>query len=350
MATPFARLGQLKQEPSASTSSNVVPEVPPFSLDKERYDQNTYLGRYRRMLDIVDPRTLLYTNAEIETARSLLNTFRSNPKSLPTTTTDEQLWHAKKLVNAAIHPDTNEFIPRQFRMSGFVPFNGPVIVGALVAKTTPTALFFHWMNQTHNALVNYNNRNASNYIPMETFAQGYLAAVSSAMGVTFGLRTVIPKVLKPARAAVVMRFTGLPSVMTAAALNVTLMRRGELETGIVLVDDAGREYGSSKVAAEKALKEMIFSRIVLPFSTFCFPPLVASIIESKTTLMKGRPRVSLAINASLLVLGFGFGLPAAIAIFPQNGTISVDELEPEFRELVDDNGKRIEMLQYNKGL
>ena len=53
-----------------------------------------------------------------------------------------------------------------------------------IAKSTPTALFFHWMNQTHNALINYNNQNASNDIPVETFIQGNFAAVSSAMGVS----------------------------------------------------------------------------------------------------------------------------------------------------------------------
>lgn len=349
MSTPLTRTSELKPATEPETTTLATSATPPFSLDKERYDQSTYMGRFRRMLDIVDPRTLICSEDEIQGALKLLKDFEEK-KPLPAGTTDEALWYAKKVKTAVIHPDTNERIPKQFRMSGFLPFNGPVIVGALVAKSTPSVLFFHWANQTHNAMVNYNNRNASQHIPMETFVQGYFAAVSAAVSVTFGLRTIIPKVFPPQRAAMIMRFTGLPSVMTAAALNVTLMRRGELETGIMLTDEHGTDYGASQIAAKKALSEMIFSRLVLPFSTFCFPPLCAAIIDTKTTLTRGRPRVSLAVNAALLMFGFGFGLPATIAIFPQTGTISVDQLEPRFQALIDRHGNPIHALQYNKGL
>ena len=45
--------------------------------------------------------------------------------------------------------------------------------------------FWQWANQTHNALINYSNRNAKT--PVTTFQQvsGYSIAVSSAMGLSF---------------------------------------------------------------------------------------------------------------------------------------------------------------------
>lgn len=96
--------------------------------------------------------------------------------------TDEQLWAAKKIKDAIIHPDTGEVIPMPFRMSGFVPFGTPVVVGLLLPnQTLVTTLFWQWLNQTHNALVNYSNRNASVPVPASSYIGGYLGAVASAM-------------------------------------------------------------------------------------------------------------------------------------------------------------------------
>ena len=50
-------------------------DVPPFSLETERYDQSTYYGRFRKMLDVVDPRTLLCSQKEIDDAVKLLKRF-----------------------------------------------------------------------------------------------------------------------------------------------------------------------------------------------------------------------------------------------------------------------------------
>ena len=41
------------------------PSVPPFSLSGARYDQSTFAGRYRRMLDVIDPRTLFVRDDEV---------------------------------------------------------------------------------------------------------------------------------------------------------------------------------------------------------------------------------------------------------------------------------------------
>jgi len=43
-------------------------------------------------------------------------------------------------------------------------------------------------------------------------------------------------------------------------------------------------------------------------------------------------------------------LPCAIALFPQEFPISTSKLEPEFQNLVDKKGKKIETLYFNKGL
>ena len=61
-----------------------------------------------------------------------------------------------------IHPDTGEKVAMPFRMSGFVPFNCPIMLGILMPNLSMAqVLFFQTINQTHCAFVNYANRNAT---------------------------------------------------------------------------------------------------------------------------------------------------------------------------------------------
>lgn len=63
---------------------------------------------------------------------------------------------------AILHPDTGEKILMPFRMSGYVPFGVPMVVGILLPNPGwATIVFWQWINQSHNACVNYANRNAS---------------------------------------------------------------------------------------------------------------------------------------------------------------------------------------------
>ena len=49
-----------------------------------------------------------------------------------------------------------------FRMSGYVPFNAPILAGLLIPNPSMGQLvFWQWLNQSHNACVNYANRNAT---------------------------------------------------------------------------------------------------------------------------------------------------------------------------------------------
>ena len=117
---------------------------------------------------------------KLQDALSLLDSYKRG--TLAPGVTDEQLWAAKKIKDAIIHPDTGEVIFMPFRMSGFVPFGTPVVVGMLLPnQTLPATLFWQWLNQTHNALVNYSNRNASVPTPVSSYVGGYIGAVTSAM-------------------------------------------------------------------------------------------------------------------------------------------------------------------------
>jgi len=50
-------------------------------------------------------------------------------------------------------------------MSGYVPFNSPILAGLLMpAPTMAQTIFWQWLNQSHNACVNYANRNATKVV------------------------------------------------------------------------------------------------------------------------------------------------------------------------------------------
>lgn len=356
---------------SAIAVGTAKDDIPHFSLTEDRYDQTTYYGRFRKMLDIVDPRTLLCSKQDLDEAVKLLNDFEGQQKQTSGNATnykqfdDEKLWHAKKLRDAIIHPDTNEIIPRPLRMSGWLPYNGPICVGALMATTTPWILFFQWANQTQNALVNYANRNATQPQDMSTVLAGYFGAVGGAVGVSVGLKTAIERSrrLSLAQKLSAQRFVALPGIVAAAIINVVLMRQSELATGIDVYYEPKTESGTTKasttvsspvvvgpsqLAAQKALKEMIFSRMILPLPTFLAPPIALTLLDP--ILRKNRHHWTLPLSATFVLLGFGLGLPATIAIFPQTGTVEASDLEEKFQHLKDEQGNPVTVFRYNKGL
>ena len=131
-----------------STSNN----VPEYTTTGQRFDQSTFTGRFARMLLACDPRLLLYTESQIRQAQDVLTKYANGDlKDIDNRT----LWESRRIVDAAVHPDTGDFIPRPFRMSGYVPYNGPICVAMVASTSTPSLLFWSWVNQSQNALVNY---------------------------------------------------------------------------------------------------------------------------------------------------------------------------------------------------
>ncbi|KAK7139957.1 hypothetical protein R3I94_012548 [Phoxinus phoxinus] len=318
---------------------------PPFRLGESRFDQGSFFGRLRHFLNVIDPRTLFVSEKHLNECIKLLDQFKNG--TLPPGVTNVQLWEAQKIKQAIIHPDTGEKIPMPFRMSGFVPFGTPVVVGLLLPNQTfASTIFWQWLNQSHNACVNYCNRNATKPTPMSTFFQGYLGAVSSAVTIAVGLNILIKKAehFSPATRILVQRFIPFPAVASANVCNVLLMRHTELSEGISVLDDKGNVVGTSKLAARHALMETSLTRVVLPMPVLLLPPLVMAILERLPPLQK-HPRLALPVHSMVCLSAFGLALPVAISLFPQNSQIHVSELEPEISAATE-----CKILTYNKGL
>ncbi|KAJ8262382.1 hypothetical protein GJAV_G00165810 [Gymnothorax javanicus] len=318
---------------------------PAFQLGKPRYDQSFFYGRLRHFLEVIDPRTLFVSERRLNECMKLLDDFKHD--SHPPGVTDAQLWEAQKIKQAIIHPDTGEKIFMPFRMSGYVPFGTPIVVGLLLPnQTLGSTVFWQWLNQSHNACVNFANRNATKPTPASRFIQGYLGAVTSAVSIAVGLNVMIQKARRfsPATRLMVQRFVPFPAVAGANICNVGLMRHSELAEGIDVLDANGNVVGSSKIAAKHALMETALTRVVLPMPIMVFPPMIMAFLE-KLPLLQTHRKLVLPVHSLVCLVTFGLALPVAIALFPQISQIEVSQLEPEIAIATD-----CKVVTYNKGL
>jgi hypothetical protein len=115
-----------------SAGVKAVATTPKFSLTDEQFDQSTFAGRFAKMLTTCDPSTLFASKGRIERAVAILarkailsgeKPFAAHPFKATVGDVDLEddaaLWQARKLKEAAVHPDTGDIIPRPFRMAGY---------------------------------------------------------------------------------------------------------------------------------------------------------------------------------------------------------------------------------------
>lgn len=221
--------GTLSKETFSSVlhfPSSLGGPIPPFSLTKPRFDQNTLFGRILYRYQQCDPSTLLVTNSQLICAKKRLKLFAEGKRGA---LTDSMLWEARRIKEAVTHPDTGETIFPLFRFSAYAPMN-IFIVSIMLAPSTirsPLRTFgIHWFNQSYNVTVNYSNRNASNPIPTARLAQGYFAAVGSSVGIALGATYLLNKIKGSGGIAATTVRAVLPflAIITAGCANVSLVR------------------------------------------------------------------------------------------------------------------------------
>ncbi|TKR57390.1 hypothetical protein L596_030866 [Steinernema carpocapsae] len=318
-------------------------KYPKFRLNEPRFPQDTFLGRYLHYLDVIDPRTLVTSSKRLNECVNLLNKYKVEKL----VATDRELWHAQKIKQAILHPDTQEKVLPPFRMSGFVPFGWITVYGMLLPNPNwPTLLFWQWMNQSHNACVNYANRNASKAQDVSVYVKAYGAAVSAAVTISASLTYLIKRAdhLPPTTRLIVQRFVPLPATSLASTLNVLFMRSSEIQTGIEVYDDSGNVVGTSKVAAKKAVYETAATRAFLPVPLLLAPPCIMPFLERTQFVQKSSSRQRL-VTAVVCTISFALSLPVALALFPQQSSIETSKLETELQEKT-----KQKTLHFNRGL
>ncbi|TRY59767.1 hypothetical protein DNTS_027174 [Danionella cerebrum] len=323
-----------------------------FDIDAPRWDQSTFMGRLKHFFTITDCRTVLLPDSRLDEAKQLVDSCRLG--SVPPGTTEEQLHYAKKLYDSAFHPDTGD------RMN---------LIGRM---TVPAVVFWQWVNQSFNALVNYTNRNAASPITPKQIGVAYVTATSTALATAVGLNLYTKKA-----PPLVARWVPFAAVAAANCVNIPMMRQQEILNGIAVTDEDGNKLGHSRKAAEKGITQVVISRVTMAAPGMIILPIIMQRLEKHRFMQvsvvplgvqgsHGETEVMFRfacfplnkitfLHGPLQVMMVGvflvFMVPAACSLFPQKCSMAVSKLEPELRESIASRyGDRITHVYFNKGL
>eukprot|EP00442_Polarella_glacialis_P037054 CAMPEP_0115092134 /NCGR_PEP_ID=MMETSP0227-20121206/26555_1 /TAXON_ID=89957 /ORGANISM="Polarella glacialis, Strain CCMP 1383" /LENGTH=386 /DNA_ID=CAMNT_0002483835 /DNA_START=9 /DNA_END=1169 /DNA_ORIENTATION=+ len=317
--------------------------VPAFSMEASKFDQSQFYGRLMGMYEKIDPRTLLIPGPELASSQKMLEEFKALGKA-PPGVTDEQLWNARRIVEAIIHPVTGEPIPAVGRMSAFVPMNVPLCAMMLSAATPIQNIGAQWLNQTYNVVNNYVNRSGATveWTPLLT---SYGLATSSAVGIAVGAGKLLQAV--PALKVLGM-FVPYLACIGAGSSNVAFTRMEEWNgSGIPVIDHEGKDLGYSKAAGKQAVLQTVVTRsCFLPIFPMVVPPLI---MKSLATTLTFGP-VAMVVEIAVIATALGCMLPVALSILPQTMEVGVGGLEPQFQNLKDSKGNSVTSVFANKGL
>mmetsp|Transcript_8100 Transcript_8100/g.16352 ORF Transcript_8100/g.16352 Transcript_8100/m.16352 type:complete len:378 (-) Transcript_8100:21-1154(-) len=312
-----------------------------------RYDLTTFKGRFKNLFYAYNPLLLLrsseYCLSGAEEIKGLRERHEKGEDIMSQMTPAEnlRLWKLKQQVDSAVHPDTGVIVPHPFRMSGYVPFNGPICVFQVTSVSTLPIIFWNWANQSQNALVNYFNRNAASAMSDETLMKSYTGAVVGAMTVAMGLTTLVKRTFSPQKAARLLQFVTFPTCVVASCMNCYIVRAPDMDVGVPILDKTGNDIlpgKLSKIAATKGVYETTASRAFLQIPVYFVPPLLTATMPPLKAIISKTPALSVPITTYLLLVAFGFGLPGACAVFPKISSIDVEELEDEFKVEVERRG------------
>ncbi|XP_069977865.1 sideroflexin-1 isoform X1 [Penaeus vannamei] len=314
-----------------------------INLDEPRWDQSTYEGRARHFFTTTNPMNLLCTPAQLENARDIVTRYR---KGEDLKLSEEEIWKAKNIYDSAFHPDTGEKMLLIGRMSAQVPMN-MTITGCMLTfyKTTPAVVFWQWINQSFNAVVNYTNRSGDSPISVKQLGTSYVMATTGALVTALGLNSLV-KSLPP----LIGRLVPFTAVAAANCVNIPMMRMKEWkENGVILLDKDNNAIGASKVAAKWGVAMVTISRIMMAVPSCVLPPILMNALEKRGTLRR-MPWISAPLQVGLCGLCLTFATPACCALFPQKASIAVSSLEPEVQEKIRALPDAPDVVYYNKGL
>lgn len=184
---------------------------------------------------------------------------------------------------------------------------------------------------------------------MRSYAYASVASVVVALGFRRALEGQTRR-LTGAKLIVANSFSSIFACSAASFLNAYIMRQTEIEKGIDVFDPNEPEVplGKSKAAAYSAVVQTATSRYILNWPLF-LPSLLFLAMERARVLPTAfLPKTIL--ETGVFFMGLYYAVPMGIAYYPQYGVMASDQLEEEFRDLKDKQGRPIKELMFNKGL
>ncbi|NWR78350.1 SFXN1 protein, partial [Centropus unirufus] len=322
-----------------------------INIREPRWDQSTFQGRAKHFFMVTDPRNLLLSGATLEEARRVVEDYRAG--TVPPGLTEDQLWRAKYIYDSAFHPDTGEKMLLIGRMSAQVPMN-MTITGCMLTfyRTTPAVLFWQWVNQSFNAIVNYTNRSGDAPITPSQLGTAYVSATTGAVVTALGLKS-LTKVRWPwpslIGASGPAPWGGSSSSPGVGEKMKEQLCPGELKLGIPVTDENGNRLGESTAAAQKAIFQVVVSRIGMAAPAMAIPPVIMNALE-KRAFLKRYPYLNAPLQVGLVGLCLVFATPLCCALFPQKSSMLVSRLEPEVQARIREKDPQLETVYFNKGL
>ncbi|CAF1148143.1 unnamed protein product [Rotaria sp. Silwood1] len=314
-------------------------------INEPRYDQNTYSGRAKHFFLTTNPLNLLASDQHLNEAKKMVEDYRHGIISRPDMTVDD-LWNAKYLYDSAFHPETKEKMFILGRMSAQVPCN-MLITGFMLTfyKTAPAIVFWQFVNQSFNSIVNYTNRSGEKPITNTDLMKSYAVATTAATATALGLKAAVAKL-----PSIMARFVPFAAVAGANCVNLPFMRWNEIRDGIAVFDKDGKRVGESSYAAKKAIAQVVLSRIGMAVPGMIIPPIIMDKLEQKP-FMRARPWLNSPIQILLCGFFLTFTTPMCCALFPQKSSAPVAKLDDKLREkLLRDGMKETDRVYFNKGL
>lgn len=318
--------------------------LPRVNLDEPRYDQSSYLNRAKHFLIVTNPLNAFATEEQLDRAARIVKDYRAG-KPVEGISSVDELWAAKYLYDSAFHPDTGEKMLLVGRMSAQVPMN-MTITGCMMTfyKSTPAVIFWQWFNQSFNAVVNYTNRSGSSSISQKQLLTSYCMATGGALVTALSLNRLVRNA-----PPLVGRLVPLAAVAAANCINIPLMRMQELQQGVTLIDEDGKELGQSCRAAKEGIAAVTFSRIMMATPGMVLTPVLMNSLE-KRGFLKRLPWSNAPIQTLFCGFLLTFATPLCCALFSQKASISVDSLEEDLREKIRKERPEMQVVYYNKGL
>ncbi|XP_057198104.1 sideroflexin-3 [Triplophysa rosa] len=314
-----------------------------INIKEPRWDQSTFMGRAQHFFMVTDPRNVLLSSEVLEDARVTVENYRLGV--VKAGLTEDQLWRAKYIYDSAFHPDTGEKMLLVGRMSAQVPMN-MTITGCMLTfyRTTPAVVFWQWVNQSFNAIVNYTNRSGDAPLTVNQLGAAYVSATTGAVVTALGLKSMTKHL-----PAIIGRFVPFAAVAAANCINIPFMRQRELKYGIPVTDAEGKRLGESAKAAKQAIVQVVVSRIGMAIPAMAIPPVIMNALEKKA-FMKRFPVLNAPVQVGLVGFCLVFATPLCCALFPQKSSMKVSSLEPELQERIRQSNPNITTVYFNKGL